>query len=62
MAFYFALPEQELQQLVELSMFEKVLLSLLCHTLRLGVYLQQRLLKTAAELDQTAGGFSLLRE
>jgi hypothetical protein len=47
MAFDFALPEQELEQLLGLSIFEKVLLSLLCGTLGLGVYLHQRLIGTA---------------
>ncbi|KAE9365350.1 hypothetical protein N431DRAFT_518537 [Stipitochalara longipes BDJ] len=61
MSFYFALPPDESQLLAGFSSFEKNLLSSIVHTLRLGVYLKQRLDGTASELDQEIGGFAAIQ-
>jgi len=61
MSFYFALPSDESEQLAEFSSFEKHLLSSVVHTLRLGVYLKQKIDGTAPELDQTNEEFAAVK-
>ena len=62
MAFGYALPEQELEQLLGFSIFDKVLLSLLCRTLGVGVYLHQKIIGTAIQLDPNARGYYFLNQ
>ena len=62
MAFGYALPEQELEQLLGFSIFDKVLLSLLCRTLCVGVYLHQKIIGTAIQLDPNARGYYFLNK
>jgi len=61
MLFYFEIPSDERLQLATFSSFEKHLLSSVVHTLRLGVYLKQKVDGTAAELDQENEGFAAVQ-
>jgi hypothetical protein len=57
--FFFQLSRSQMQDLAGYSSFEKNLLSSLAHTLRLGIYLEQKIKGAARdEIDLTAPGAS----
>ncbi|KAL2060543.1 hypothetical protein VTL71DRAFT_9184 [Oculimacula yallundae] len=53
--YYFSLPESELE-IIELSLFEKCLLSRIVHTLRLGVYMYQKRSDKAEVINKALPG------